>query len=307
VFSAWQSNRENSERGLSLETFSVIIPNTNSLQIAEIAHALRNQTVGASRFEVLVVGSDERGVLVEDDLVRIIPVNPLAHASDKRNLGMQQAQGDLFLFLDDDCVPAPDWLEHHLARHHLGEKIVGGAVAFGARNYLQLADNVSAFHDLAPFTQEGPRPYLATANLSVRRSVVASAGEMEPHKSRAEDLEWTVRFRKCGYRLFFEPRATVLHDPARRTWRALWHHWTGDAPDTLRVRLLHSRLLGTPRLAGYRASYLFGAPFVAAWATARTFGHRRTLSRYWYTLPVVYLTKLAWCWGAWMGFPGQAR
>jgi glycosyltransferase involved in cell wall biosynthesis len=284
---------------------SVIIPNTNSLLMAKILQAFRRQTVDLSAVEVLVVGTDEPGLVVEDELVRFIPTGPSACASDKRNIGMREARGDILLFLDDDCLPAPDWIERHLDRHRQGEQVVGGAVTFGSRNYLQLADNVSAFHDLLPFTPEGLRPYLSTVNLSVDRAVTTKAGAMEAHKNRAEDLEWTVRFRALGYRLYFEPRAVVFHDPPRYTWSAVWRHWTGDAHDTLRVRVRYSALLQTPRLARYRPVFLWGAPVVAAWATARTFGHAEILRRYWHTLPLVYLTKLAWCWGAFRNFPGK--
>lgn len=271
----------------------------------EILRVFRYQTVDLSGVEILVVGVDEPGLVAEDELVRFIPTDQSACASDKRNLGMQEAQGDIFFFLDDDCLPTPGWLECHLDRHRQGEQIVGGSVTFSLRNYLQLADNVSAFHDLLPFTLEGPRPYLSTVNLSVNRAVVTETGAMEARKNRAEDLEWTVRFRALGYRLYFEPRAVIFHDPPRDTWSTVWQHWIGDAHDTLRVRLRYADLLRTPRLAKYRSIFLWGAPFVAAWATARTFGHSEVLRHYWHTLPVVYLTKLAWCWGAFRDFPGR--
>jgi glycosyltransferase involved in cell wall biosynthesis len=288
----------------SKQTLTVIIPNTNSLLIGDILYNLKHQTIDMAPIEVLVIGADEPGLVEEDDLVRFIPTDDQkSHASDKRNLGMQQAQGDIFCFLDDDCLPAPDWLEHHLARHQAGEKIVGGAVTFGTENYLQLADNVSAFHDLLPFTTEGARPYLTTSNLSVDRDVVDSAGYMEPGRSRAEDLEWTVRFRKLGYQLYFEPRAVIFHDPPRNTWPTVWRHWADDAPHTLKVRLCYQQLLRTPRLAKHHSVFLWGAPLIAAWATARTFSHPTVLRRYGHTLPLVYVTKLAWCWGAFKMFP----
>jgi GT2 family glycosyltransferase len=288
---------------ITAPNLSVIVPNTNSLHIGEIIRRLLNQTVQSELLEILVVGPDTPGLIPQHPQIRHLPMENATHASDKRNLGMREAQGDIFFFLDDDCIPALDWLERHIERHQAGEKIVGGAVTFGTGNYLQLADNVSAFHDLLPFTTEGPRPYLATSNLSVERDVVDSAGYMEPGRSRAEDLEWTVRFRKLGYQLYFEPRAVIFHDPPRNTWPTVWRHWTDDAPHTLKVRLRYRQLLRTPRLAKYRSVFLWAASLVATWATVRTFSHPTTLRRYGYTLPLVYVTKLAWCWGAFKGFP----
>jgi glycosyltransferase involved in cell wall biosynthesis len=289
---------------ISKKTYSIIIPDTNSWLVDDILYNLRHQTVDLSQVEVLVVGVDEPGLVDEDDVVTFIPTDERnTHASDKRNLGMREAEGDLFLFLDDDCIPAYDWMERHLERHQAGEQVVGGAVTFSTGNYLQLADNVSAFHDLLPFTSAGYRDYLSTSNLSVEREVVSRAGTMTAHKSRAEDLEWTVRFRKLGYRLYFEPQALIFHDPDRKTPLSVWRHWVHDAHDTLYVRLKYQDLLGTPSLAKHRILFLVAAPLIVAWATLRTFEHRTTLRRYGHTMPLVYLTKWAWCWGAFRYFP----
>jgi hypothetical protein len=73
----------------------------------------------------------------------------------------------------------------------------------------------------------------------------------------------------------------------------------------LSVRLRYACLLRTPRLARHRSIFLWGAPFVAAWATARSFDHSKILRQCWHTLPLVYLTKLGWCWGAFRNFPAH--
>lgn len=262
------------------------------------------QRVDLAEGEIIIVGERFRGSISESQIIRYIEVDASNRfASDKRNIGMRSAQGDIFLFLDDDCIPRQDWTMRHLDWHSQGKLVVGGAVEFTHQNYWQLADNISAFHDLMYYTKGGYRSYLSTTNLSVRRVVVDSTGFMEPHQNRAEDLEWTARFRASGFRLFFDPEAVVVHNPNRRSIASVNEHWVVDAPATLRIRLKYANMLNTPRLVRYRNLYLWGSPVIAAWATARVFSHPISLWKYWRTIPAVYWTKLVWCWSAYRDFP----
>jgi hypothetical protein len=113
--------------------------------------------------------------------------------------------------------------------------------------------------------------------------------------------------RQHAFRLYFEPGAVVVHDPNRRTLASLWRHWWEDAPPTLAVRLRYAEQLDTPRLAHRRSMYLWGAPFVAAWASLRVFSHPQSWLHYAHTLPLVYLSKLIWCWSAYKNFPKEIQ
>jgi glycosyltransferase involved in cell wall biosynthesis len=282
---------------------SVIIPAARLRLISDIVDALCFQGRDLIRDIIIVHNEEQTPIACDQKRVRCIPVPRSMNAPTRRNKGMDIAQGDIFLFLDDDCVPLPGLLTWHHRCHQEDRPVVGGAVTFPATPYLQAADNVSAFHDLLSSTPAGTRDYLCTSNLSVRRSVVEHAGLMNEELARADDLEWTVRFRTYGYSLYFEPRARVRHDPPRNTWFSLWQHWIGDAPDTIRVRLRYADLLDTPRAASHRGMFLWASPLIAMWATLRTFRGRHARRCYKHTLPVVYLTKLVWCWSAYQNFP----
>jgi len=285
-----------------MKDYSIIIPDSDSPHIDRIINAVKAQACGQN-IEILVIGSDSYGLVKPDEHTRFIPTGPEAnHASDRRNLGMQIAQGQIIMFLDDDCIPQPGWFVNHIRQQQQGKLIVGGSLVFNDTNYYQLADNLSAFHDMLPYTDRGNRPYLTTANLSIHRSVIDHAGLMTPGQSRGEDLEWTVRFRRLGYQLYFEPEATVLHDPLRTDFLSVVRHWLVDAPNTMKVRLKYAQELDTPSLARRRAVFLWGAPIIAAWATLRSFFNWTSIRRYWHTLPLVYLTKLVWCWSAYHQF-----
>ena len=283
--------------------FSVILPETDSKLLEDISVALQEQTVDISLGEVLIIHSPRNKPINLSEGFQCIPVDKdNQYASDKRNLGMRLARGEVLLFLDDDCIPDRDWIERHLNCHTWGQDVVGGSVRFENDNYIQAADNLSAFHFMVDYTSPGYRPYLCTANMSVKRAVVDRCGPMERHRNRAEDLEWTTRIRCHGYELYFDPRARVLHKPNRGDLSSFWSHWWNDAPSTLDVRLRYADQLGTPKLANRRSMYLWGSPLVAAWATIRTFSHPKSWLRFWHTVPLVYLTKLIWCWSAYRNY-----
>ena len=291
---------------MSPQSISIIIPAARSEMLSQILDALAQQRGETAVIETWIVCNEDKLSMMpqtSDPTVRLLPVASNMKAPARRNAGMNVAQGDIFLFLDDDCIPTSGLIQRHLHGHQQGKSVLGGSVIFPKRPYLQLADNVSAFHDLLPFTQAGIRPYLVTANMSVQRHVVEDVGPMCPDLARADDLEWTARFRAHGYCLHFDPQAAVWHLPPRHTWQALWQHWVGDAPDTIRVRLACATMLKTPSLASHRPIFLWGMPLIALWATARTFNHWQTWQQYWHTLPVVYLTKMAWCLSAYKHFP----
>lgn len=279
---------------------SVIIPNLNSPTVDQTLASLRAQSLGLKDVEVLVVGLDEPGLVQEDGLVRMISTGRAVSAAAARNIGLQQGTGHYLLFTDADCVVAPDWMERLLAGHERGHGVVGGAVSFDADNFWTLCDNVSMFHEFLPTTQGGPRPYLPTLNLSVRRDIADEIGPFDESFPGAsgEDIDWTVRMRKAGYELHFDPQAIVYHRPQRGSLRRVLAHWWRSGQSMVRVRLRYADVFGTPALMRSRLALVALSPLIALAVTVRIFWRDRSLLRYLHTLPVVYVTKVAWCLGA---------
>ncbi len=276
---------------------SVIIPSLNSPTLARALAAVAAQTEAAH--EVIVVGRDEPGALAAFSDVRFIDTERPAGAARARNLGMAAATGDIFLLLDSDCIPRPDWLSRHLSRHAAGESVVGGSVDLRGSNYWAQSDNVSMFHEFVPELPPAARFLLPTLNLSLRREVWAEVGEMDESfpGAAAEDADWTIRIRRAGHRLWFDPTAVVAHAPARTTWRDVVRHWSNLGHNAIRVRLRYAAEYATP--AGARRAWWWRglSPLIALRVTAGVFA-KRPLRRYWRHLPVVYATKIIYCFGA---------
>ncbi len=278
--------------------FTIIIPNLHSPNIDRTLDSLRMQQYDLARVNVIVVGQDKYNLVHNDDLVHFDrSETPLAPAV-ARNRGMQQAKGDIWAFLDADCVAAPDWLAG-LARRYQDPDVavVGGGVAFPRRNYWALCDNLSWFHEVLHTLTAGTRAYLPSLNLSLRREVVDEVGGMDETYPRpaGEDTEWTTRMRLAGYTLYFEPRAVVHHHHLRNSSRRILEHAFYFGYNSVKVDARYMDTLKTPPVLRHSASLAMLSPLLAAGAALRVW---RAAPRYWYTLPVLYLSKLSWCAGA---------
>jgi glycosyltransferase involved in cell wall biosynthesis len=104
---------------------SVVVSTYNRPQrLGPLLAGLRAQTLGADRFEVIVVdnGSDDTTARVlADDVARGgLTLRTIRHPvtlgpAGGRNAGWRLARAPLVAFTDDDCVPEPHWLDAVLA------------------------------------------------------------------------------------------------------------------------------------------------------------------------------------------------
>ncbi len=284
---------------------SIIIPNLNSNIIHLTLDALRKQRYSMEHAEVLVIGMDVPNLVKEDRLVRFIPTKSPVNPATARNIGFHQAKGDPILFIDADCIPAPDWVSRMIQCHQSSAvKIVGGAVTFKRRNLWTLADNVAMFRDSLPFTVKEPRRLLPTLNLSIRREVYIATGEMDESLTCSEDIDWIARCQKKGYKLYFEPRALVCHAPARTTFKAVMKHWIETGQYMSEVFVRHQAFLKASFVILNRWLMLGLAPAIAAFLTGRIFWSApRQMYKYLDVIPLIYLAELAWCWGMCKGLP----
>jgi GT2 family glycosyltransferase len=216
---------------------SVVIPTFNR------RHQLERTLVGLAaqidlrcEFEVIVVSDGSTDDT--DDWLRSgatpLPVSacyqPNSGPAAARNHGVSAAQGPLVLFLDDDVVPAPDLISTHV-RHHRAlddDLVVVGPMR--TPEDLPLSPWVKweqrMLHKQYDAMVRGdweatPRQFY-TANASLARRHLESAGGFDPAFRRAEDVELAYRLADAGLTFTFVPEAVVLHYAERsfHSWRA---------------------------------------------------------------------------------------
>jgi len=206
---------------------SVIIPTYNrKSELEQLLLALARQTLAPGSFEVIVVDDGSRDGtrewLDEHKHGFGFPFSWFAQEhrgpGAARNLGMGKASGDIFVFIDTDCIPQPDWLQQLIKPFASGT--VGAA---GGREIINEHDPLlmRCFHYLmtAPLTTGGMRGkegkrlarfYPRTFNMAISRKAYEATGGFKS-MYHAEDIELSFRIRQAGFELLYQGRAQVYH------------------------------------------------------------------------------------------------
>jgi len=276
---------------------SIIIPTLNNPTLPKTLASVFQQTCSSD--EVLVVGLFEENLCQLFPKARFISTGRPVNAATARNIGMRESKGDVFLFIDSDCIALSNWLETHRKYHQRGIEVLGGGVEITSKNYWTLSDNLSMFHDFMTDCPAGEKFLLPTLNLSLNRSIFERFGGMDESFPGAggEDSDWTIKLRLAGVPLLFIPTAVVLHSPSRTQFKDLFYHWYHSGQNNIRVRMRYRKEFKTPWWASSPFCLYIFSPFIAAWTTFKMYGSSQFWT-YWPNIPAVYITKIIYCWGA---------
>ncbi len=279
---------------------SIIIPSLNSPIIDQVIDCLHKQTAWTAVSEVVVIGKDDLNLIpTGDNIVRLVDTGQPVNPARARNIGIATADHDLLVFLDSDCLPEKNWLAEHITAHTAGHQVVGGSILPDGENYWSLSYNLTLFHEFLTTNSPGPRDYLPTLNLSVSREAVEQVGMMDVQFTRGQDVEWITRMRRAGFQPYFWPEAIIRHVHSRTTIQSVWRDCARSGYYMRQVRLDNKEMMSTPGWLKHRKGILILSPLIAAAVTGRIVKERPfILQNYWKTLPAIYLTKIAWCWGA---------
>lgn len=140
-----------------------------------------------------------------------------------RNAGVRRARAPLLLFVDADCVPAPDLVAAAARALASGAGAVAGAIALAdAHAPSARLRHLLEFKESLPSCPPRRTWMLPSACLAIRRDVLARHGGF-PDRRASEDwlLDW--RMWRAGEDLRFDPALRVAHrTPAG--WAALWRY-----------------------------------------------------------------------------------
>jgi GT2 family glycosyltransferase len=287
---------------------SVIIPSHNRrILLQQVLGSLAEQTFPADQFEVIVVldGCTDDSI----DMLRKLSVPFCLHsieqeptgASAARNHGAKQAAGELLIFLDDDIVPAPNFIQAHVNAHQEsnGLVVIGYSPAIlGEHSFFSLELRGWWEAMFRSMRQPGHRflfSDMLSGNFSISRDVFHTSGGFDLNFPVHEDYEFGVRLIRAGIAFAFEQNAIGVHHEKtdiRRPLQRKYHEGIADVqlgrmyPELI-PHLLITRLVKHSLLPSRVLRFLqFKSPKIAEWVAALAFK----------ALPIFEKASTLWMW-----------
>lgn len=277
---------------------------TSRAHLVRCLEALQAQQANA-RVEVLLPFDDSLenvNELKARFAVRLLPLDGRRTPAQLRAAAVHASEAPVIAFLEDHCVPGPDWCARVLAMHEAGHAAVGGAVEKGfppgrtsdsALNWAVYMTDYSRY--MRPIAA-GPTNSLTDCNVSYKRSDLD-----------AIEKEWTDELHENivngllaarGRPLWLDPEM-VVHEQ-----RDL------DLVSALRDRYSFGRLFGSTRVqtaALSRRVAMAGAallmpPVLTARVGHNLFGRGRYRARFVYCIPALLFVTSAWMLGEAVGY-----
>lgn len=160
--------------------------------------------------------TDAVRAVIEAAGVQCVRLEPNRGPAAARNAGWRRASSDYVAFTDDDCLPAPGWLDA------LAAAAAPGVVVQG-----RVAPRPEEAHRVGPFARtvivEAQGPFFHTANILYPRAVLEAVGGFDESYDRVagEDTDLGWRAVEAGASVRFAPDALVWHAVTELGWRDL--------------------------------------------------------------------------------------
>ena len=210
---------------------SIITPTYNRAdELVHLYESLKKQTVDLKLFEFII--SDDGSTDITQSMVEEWQFNSpfkINFISQKnqgpgaaRNHGLDNAKGELILFIDSDCEAHPDWIQT-IYEEYLNDSFDACGGPDGSKDDFTILQKAIDFAMTSFITTGGMRGHSEkmmakffprTHNMGLKRSVYEKVGGFGDLR-HGQDIELSNRIRKSGARIKFLINAVVYH--RRRT------------------------------------------------------------------------------------------
>lgn len=264
----------------NLPELSIITINYNGIEdTGELIESLQEHL--SLSYEIIVVDNASRtneATLLQQKYPHIMAIRSEKNLgfSGGNNLGISKAKGKYIFLLNNDTFVEEDTFHYLINRlessPHIGAVSPKIKFAFPPRNiqftgYIPLSP-ITLRNDLIGFGEadngqfDTPirTPYCHGAAMMVKKEVVEKVGYMpEIYFLYYEELDWSTKIEKAGYKLWYEPRCTVYHKESQSTGQQsylrtfyltrnrLLYAWRNRYGITLWVSILYQLTVAAPK------------------------------------------------------------
>ena len=220
--------------------FSIVVPTFNRLErLQRVIAAIEKQAYPSEAYEVIVIsdGSTDGTHAYLEALRSTMRLRWFSQANRgpaaARNVGIQNADGEFVVFIDDDVVPEPQLLSEHARSHR---EAAHDVVVFGPLLTPEGFEMTPWVRWEQEMLMKGYRALLNgdwpasarqfySGNASLRRSHILAIGGFDEGFRRAEDVEFAYRLADKGLDFVFNIDAAGMHFAERsfRAWLDMAH------------------------------------------------------------------------------------
>ncbi|HKV91077.1 MAG TPA: glycosyltransferase [Candidatus Angelobacter sp.] len=252
---------------------SIIIPALNEERmIGRCLDSLAKLDFTREKFEVILVdnGSIDKTLEIAESFQDRLNLGILQKSgvriSGLRNLGAQEASGDIVAFLDADCLAKSDWLKRIL------EFAPGEGIGVVGAHYLLPEDSSwvgRIWHRYQEAEKSGEVSHLPAGDLIMRRKDFLRLGGFDETIQTNEDYELCERVRKAGMTVRAYPEIGVVHLGTAQNLRVFFRKQAWHGTHVVKVFLRNvsgSHNFKAVLFAGYTLLCLMGMVAGMAWA-----------------------------------------
>ena len=259
-----------------------------------------------SFFEVVLVddGSTDGTVSIAEQYpCRIIRMEQNMGRSVARNRAIAESRSDTLLFTDADCIVCKNWAAAALKTFQNLRKndplitAVEGQV-LPLKGFINKCDAYAGYgynQDLVPRYHE----HFCTANLIADKNILEEAGLFNPAILNSnEDQDLGLRLLEKGYRLYYDPSLSVIHNHTRIGFLNFLKHyfdWGKSIGNYMDIRYASLRRIPFPKIINQPVVYFLASPVFALLITLKitlfNLKHDFTVI---FLFPFIFLSKIAY-------------
>lgn len=200
---------------------SVVVPFAGDADDAERLGGALGSLESRAGDELIVGDNSDRAIEADiletvtgehDDGVRVVRAKKERSSYHARNAAARHASRDWLLFIDADCVPAPDLLDAYFADPIADDVGALAGPILHAPGQRSLAARYARVRNFVVIPEQpGAIPTAPTGNLLVRTAAFERVGGFVEGIRSGGDVDFCRRIQQAGYRLELRPQATVVH------------------------------------------------------------------------------------------------